>query len=174
MGIPVSLVGNDPIDAGEAINLSGPSGTATITPSNGGIAFEFNLIPNTGGTINFDNGVGGVDVGTFTTRITIPAPLVWTNQRSIGSVNRAEGVTLTWSGGAPNMYVTIMGGPGLGPYFNCSTRVSAQRFTVPATVLLSLPASATVAANSFLELENVVNTQTFAAPKLDVGFVSAT
>src|SRR5205823_3513370 len=101
------------------------------------------FIPATGGPFTFDNGSGGSDVGHFTKTLDMPAPIVWTNQTNITAVNRGQGVTVTWSGGAPGTFVTITGssaatvnGRNLSTAFTCQAPVSALSFTVPSHVLL--------------------------------------
>jgi hypothetical protein len=96
--------------------------------------FNAGFIPNTGGTFTFDhvpNDPENADIkAPIGAKITIPAPLVWTNQRTITSVNRSQGVTITWTGGDPGTYATIIGSSvassdsPVGSYFNCSASYS--------------------------------------------------
>jgi hypothetical protein len=103
--------------------------------------------------------------------------LVWTNP--VTAINRAQGQTVTWTGGAPGTYVTITGlsstGTGLtltNVSFFCLAPVSAGQFAVPSWVLLALPVSST---GSF-GLYNYSNPQSFTASGLDfasaLGFTS--
>ncbi len=97
------------------------------------------------------SGSGGRDVGGFTTSITVPPPLVWTNPPAGNTpVARASGLTVNWSGGDP-YGVVFIGGQGFiltapgsntvfaGVQFQCSARASAGTFTIPPAVLLTLP-----------------------------------
>jgi uncharacterized protein (TIGR03437 family) len=94
-------------------------------------------------------GTGGADVGAFSLNLAVPAPLVWSNQAAVvaSPIIRAQGQTVTWTGGDPGSYVTILGTSptaGANPTsvsFICTAPISAGRFTIPAPVLLALPAS---------------------------------
>ena len=83
-----------------------------------------------------------------------------TNQKSVTTVTRADGVIVTWTGADPNGYVIVSGtslsaaGPGAG--FNCTTRAGAGTFTVPAAVLLALPPSAILEEDGQLQPEGAL------------------
>jgi hypothetical protein len=84
-------------------------------------------------------------------------------------VNRAGGVTVTWSGGAPGTYVQISGSSTIQSMtvsFVCNAPVSALQFRVPPEVLLALPASN----DGTLALDNVALPQSCTAPGLDLGY----
>jgi hypothetical protein len=155
----VSITG---LDAG-TITLSGPAGSQQLTPaaSQPG-AYESilpkGLIPAAGGSFVF-NGDGGKDVRAFSTTISYSNPIVWTNMGLNPSVDRASGVTVTWSGGAPMSYMLISGtstSATIGSFgsvsagFICYAPVSADTFTVPPFVLLGMPAG-----KGSLTVENV-------------------
>ena len=180
-------------DAGQAINIGSPIGKATLNPSgdDDGSYDEFLgsdttlpiFIPTAGGSLSFDNGAGGSDVGAFTANLALGAPLVWSNEASITTVNRSNGVTVNWTGGASNSYVQISGmsvtGSGtlavLNGYFNCAAPVSARQFTVPPAVLLALPPGGSGPPSEpfgTLSVSNITGQQ-FTAPGLDLGLVSA-
>ena len=97
------------------------------------------FIPDSGGTFNFDNGPGGPDIGAFKASLTLGTPLVWSNAANITTVNRSNGVTVTWTGGSPNSYVQVSGtavaasgSPGaVAVFFTCAAPVAANQFTVP-------------------------------------------
>jgi hypothetical protein len=146
------------------------------------------FIPDAGGTFVFDNGAGGPDVGAFEALLTLSPPLVWTNIDNISPVNRSAGLTFTWQGGQPNTYVTINGtaagwnGTDFGAAaFTCLAPVEAQTFTIPQTVMLSLPASVsavtvngvTLGQWSSLSISNSSVPQSFTAPGLDRGTMNA-
>jgi uncharacterized protein (TIGR03437 family) len=106
-------------------------------PGGGGAPF---LDP---GAFTIDNGAGAV-VGGFRTQLTIPANFSWTNEAAVNTVNRAAGQEFTWSGAGANSTVVIFGFSfdgvaKVGGGFYCLERGSANRFTVPASVLLALP-----------------------------------
>jgi hypothetical protein len=146
------------LDAG-TITVSGPglSGTRTITKTSpgAGILLYGVVLDNTAttlaaGTYNITGG-GGPDVGPFTASYTVPPVFAWTNQSSLSTVVRANGATVTWSGGDPAGYVTIGGQSDLfgstaattvSVSFTCTARVTDGSFTIPPVVLLALPPTA--------------------------------
>lgn len=100
------------------------------------------------GTITV-SGPGGSDVHGFSTSITLPALPTMTSPPpdSINptSVTRANGLTVTWSGGSPTGYVELNGFSNSdntganGVSFQCSVQAGSGTFTVPPSVLLALP-----------------------------------
>jgi uncharacterized protein (TIGR03437 family) len=176
------------LNAGSAINLSGPQGNQALTFQSGlylNPTPPTSFIPTSGGVFNFNNGSGGPDVGGFTTSVTVAAPLVWTNMSAITSVTRSKGVTVNWTGGNSSTYVEIEGSAfsgssqtSVGGYFYCTAPVSAGTFTVPASVLLSLPpwgsvteSGVTIPIPGTLVVGNYSNPVQFTASGLDFGFV---
>jgi hypothetical protein len=170
------------LDAG-TITVTGPSGTQPVPaiPSLAGAYGTGDLpsgfVPTSGGSFVF-NGSGGKDVGAFTATVNYANPLVWTNMNAISVVNRSEGVTVIWTGGDRNGYVSIVGTsaspetpstPVLGAGFFCYAPVSAGQFTVPSYVLLAMPIGM-----GSLTLQNTTTQATFSAPGLDYlyGFAS--
>ncbi|HLG99355.1 MAG TPA: hypothetical protein VKX49_23800 [Bryobacteraceae bacterium] len=147
------------LDAGQ-VTVTGPGlGTRTLGKSatSGLIIYQLQL-DNTATTFTEGNytftGAGGPDVGPFTATYAMPQPLVWTNQAALATVNRADGATVTWTGGDPNGYVTITGqsiytgssaATSASASFTCVARVSDGSFTVPPIVLLQLPPSGSTA-----------------------------
>jgi uncharacterized protein (TIGR03437 family) len=146
-----------PLDAGAAITVNGPGtfGTKTLQKSTlGNFIFYGGQFDQTATTLvpgayTF-TGPGGADVGQFTANYALPAIFTWTDQSSITTVNRANGVTVHWTGGNPTGYVTISGSSTyygasaattVVASFTCNARVSDGSFTVPSAVLLALPPS---------------------------------
>lgn len=145
------------LDAGPSITVAGPGtfGSKTLQKTTfGGSSFygaQFDqtattLVP---GAYTF-TGPGGADVGPFTANYTVPPIFTWTDQSSITSVTRGNGVTVHWTGGNPSGYVIITGlstfnggtaATTITVSFTCTARVSDQSFTVPPVVLLALPPS---------------------------------
>jgi len=142
------------LDAG-TITVSGPgiTGSRQIAKSNAGGFLIYGLIlDNTAttlqaGTYNF-TGAGGPDVGPFTATYTMPPVFTWTNQSSLTTIVRANGATVTWTGGDPAGYVAISGSSALigataadtaTVSFTCTARVTDGSFTIPPIVLLALP-----------------------------------
>lgn len=158
------------LDAG-TVSVQGPAGTYPLTQISKG-TYDSQLpataIPATGGAFLF-SGSGGADVGAFTATVNLPNPiLTWTNQSAAATVNRAQGLQVTWTGGAPGTYVFISGsssGNGVAGGFSCYAPQSALQFTVPAYVLSVLPAG-----QGSVLLENLTSYSTFSAPNLNYGF----
>jgi hypothetical protein len=140
-----------------------PGGDGTVPAS---------FIPTGGGNFTFV-GTGGKDVGAFNASLTLPLPFSWTNASSISNIARSQGVNVTWTGGAANTYVQITGGSSttvngktVSVSFSCQAPQSAGQFTVPAPVLLALPAG-----NGSLDVANYSNIKTFTATGLDLGYL---
>jgi uncharacterized protein (TIGR03437 family) len=141
------------LDAGPRLTVVGPKASgAAIRASNGGYSALLGGGPVlsilTDGQYTVDNGSGGADIGAFKASTQAVSTATWTNMSSITSVNRAEGVQVTWSGGDPNGFVRIQGSvggsevadlPGEFQVFTCLERTSAGKFTVPPAVLQALP-----------------------------------
>ena len=99
-------------------------------------------------------GSGGKDVGTLSIGLDLPPlALTWTN-RSIGTIARSNGATVTWSttGAASGSTVEISGysvsgatqASAVGAGFICTANAADGTFSIPAVVLRALPASATL------------------------------
>jgi len=122
-------------------------------------------------------GSGGKDVGAFTTSIDVPpAPFVWTNIPSVTTpIDRSKDLTLTWTGGAPNTQVTVVGGGlanGVASGFLCAAAVSAGQITIPSYALLSVPPTT---ASSLVPGQLIVGNRlvtTFTAPGLDISSIA--
>jgi uncharacterized protein (TIGR03437 family) len=172
------------LDAGPSITVTGPQGSLGLTPitfagqtlkTYSATSVPTNFIPATGGPFTFDNGSGGADIGHFNTTTTSPTSFTWTNPSAVTVITRGSGVTVTWSGGAPGVTVTIIGsssalvnGQTVTGSFTCVAPLSVQQFTVPAPVLLALPAG-----SGNLALQDSTAPQGFPATGLDVGYVSS-
>lgn len=131
------------------ISIKGPAGlSVTLTKFAG--AFYANLpdgsIPSTGGTFTF-TGTGGKDVEAFTSTLNLSSPLLtWTNSSSITTVNKNQGLHVTWTGGNPGTYVLVTGastarinGTTVSRDFECKVATEAGEFTVPSYILQALP-----------------------------------
>jgi uncharacterized protein (TIGR03437 family) len=159
------------------ITISGPNGSATLTPENIGIGssavglsfaqLASGFIPSSGGAFTF-SAPAGTNVGSFSVTLNFPNPLLsWTNTAADASISRASGVTVNWNGGAPGTYVTIGGSSssataGISASFSCTAPVSAGTFTVPNAILLTLPAG-----TGTLSVGNSTNFQSFTATGVD-------
>jgi uncharacterized protein (TIGR03437 family) len=161
------------IDVGP-ISVTNPSGTQQALTEQSTL-FGFysaqlpsGFVPAAGGNFTF-NGSGGNGIGAFTAPLSFPNPLQWTNSSADGTIGRAQGVTVNWTGGTNGTYAQITGNSssstGFYASFTCDALVSAHTFTVPAPVLLSLPAG-----TGTLTVSNYTNPASFSATGLDFGF----
>jgi uncharacterized protein (TIGR03437 family) len=156
------------------ITVSGPGGSLTTLTSipqlAGFYAGTLTSIPSTGGAYVFNGtaGSGANAVGAFTVTVNFPNPLiVWTNQNAAATVNRTQGLTVTWTGGSPGSYVFISGNATSGTAsgsFSCYAPQSAGTFTVPSYILLGLPSG-----SGNTSVQNSTNLVTFTASGLDFG-----
>jgi uncharacterized protein (TIGR03437 family) len=166
--------------AGSLIGLSGPAGQQLYAYNSGdyGGPLPASWTAAAGETFSFMDGLGPVQttgLGAFNTSVSFPAPLEWTNQSSIGTISRPQGVELTWTGGDANGVVAIRGtafGPsGSQPTstsFMCSAPASLGQFTVPSSVLQALPVGP-----GTLPLENQSAPQNISASGLNAGYLYA-
>ena len=78
----------------------------------------------------------------FSLAIDVPTPFAVTNQAALGSINRSQGATVTWTGGFPNGEILVAGGsPGpMGSVnFSCYGWSDSGQLTIPPSILLALP-----------------------------------
>ena len=184
------------LDAGPSIGVSGPAGSRTLNRLAAASSLGFysaELGPGVPGNY-LDQGAytitgpGGASVGAFTAKLSLPPALVWTNQSSVTTVNRAAGQTVTWTGGDPAGYVNIDGSnfnlsgttlQPVGAFFHCEARVSDGSFNIPAVVLLSLPAGSGISVGGIsiptgsLSVGASTVPTIFTAPGLDLASASA-
>lgn len=170
------------LDAGPTLTVSGPGGeqgsASPVTLKDGTMgdyrgSLPGGFIPNGGGTFTFSNGSGSTAIGSFgAAAITVPPPLVWTNMNGISTINKSQGVTVTWSGGSPGTFVVIQGEAKITPTatqtvaFACAASVDSGQFTIPPSLLLAMPVG-----NGDLLVNNVTFPAPFSAPGLDLGSV---
>jgi uncharacterized protein (TIGR03437 family) len=146
---PTYAVFQSGIDAGPSLTVKGPKGSSPMAKTVvAGQPTDYfaTLGPGYFAPGNYTvTGTGGADVGPLTAALTIPPLATWTNQAQLSTVTRANGLTITWSGGA-SQYLLISGGSytsadlSTGAIFQCLAPGDAGTFTVPANVLLALPA----------------------------------
>jgi len=135
-----------PADAGKNVTIAGPSTTLTEAITDGKV-----VLSSTGGFLNPGtftlSGAGGTDIGQFKASINVPATPTWTGPSQAAltaGVPRANGLTLTWTGGSANGVVSItLQSPSdptsnNGATANCLVSGAAGTFTVPPYVLGSL------------------------------------
>lgn len=184
-GGPTDPTTPTPLDAGSAITVTGPNGMKTLTtiPQAPGI-YSGTLGSATSPYLVAGNytitGPGGKDVGPFSTNITLPPTLTWTNAASISNVIRANGQLITWTGGDPSGSIQISGYSALisgtsevVAGFECTVPDTPGQFTIPAPVLLALPAGTAGTPSGSLSVGAVTATKNFTATGLDLGYLSA-
>jgi uncharacterized protein (TIGR03437 family) len=144
------------LNAGPDLMVSGPGGTKTVpvtttsTISTGYFAEYLAIEPSVyiePGSYSVSNGSGGAGVSAFSAALTLPAAVVPANIPS--SVNRAQNLTLNWTGGAPFTVVGIFAfngvlvtaSPSLSSYayIMCSAPAASGTFTIPSAILNLLP-----------------------------------
>jgi uncharacterized protein (TIGR03437 family) len=178
------------LDGGASISVNGSGRTRTLPKAPDG-TYPANLGDGTAGNyldpgVYTVTGTGGANVGSFTTSVTVPQPLVWTNPPANNTpVPRANGMTINWTGGDPNGFVFIegQGGTATAPNsntalgaaaFQCEARASAGTFFIPPSVLLTLPPfNANPGARptfGFVQIRGRASPSTFTASGLDFGF----
>ena len=167
------------IDAGTSLTLNGPNGSKVMSKTvTAGQPTDYFISIGQGyySPGNYTvTGPGGADVGPFTAMLAIPSLAVWTNQASLTTVTRANGLTVTWTGGA-SQYILITGGSftdtslNTGAIFFCLASGDAGTFTVPASVLLTLPAVA-ASPNGYLTFQPAASPVTFTATGLTLGSI---
>jgi hypothetical protein len=163
------------LDAG-TLSVTGPAGTQTLTLRSGqyAVTLPTGFIPALGGTFTFNATGGttpGASVGAFSASLNFSAPLVWSNMSSITAVNRAQGLTINWTGGGSNSFVIIEGGSTdsssqVGVGFTCFAAASAGQFTIPGFILSAMPAG-----TGSLEVGAETGRGSFSASGLDQGSV---
>lgn len=92
-------------------------------------------------------GSGGTDVGAFSASLTLPPAVVWTNRDNIQTIPRNQDLTVTWNGSDPERQIVAVYALSQGDTQGntavavCAASAAAGALTVPAWVLLELPAS---------------------------------
>lgn len=126
-------------------------------------------------------GPGGANVGVFSASITWPAAFVWSNRDATTAVNRASGLTVDWTGGDPQGFVSIFGysaaslvGKNIGAAFICLENANKGTLTVPSAITGSLPASATIQGIPFgsLSVTGISMPKSFTASGIDSGYIT--
>lgn len=141
------------LNAGQDLVITGPGGTKTVPVNSTGFYYAtLATAPSVyiqPGTYTVANGAGGTGVGALSTVLTLPSAVVPTNIPT--SVNRAQNLTLNWTGSSPFSVVSIFAYNGVlvksSPetssysYILCSANASSGSFTIPAAFLNLLPAN---------------------------------
>jgi hypothetical protein len=140
------------LDAG-TLTVTGPglSGT-TVTKTTNSQGATYALTPAAGtialgGTYTL-TGSGGTQVGPFTASATLPSSFTVTNWDSITSVNRANPLTVSWTGTGFDVVVIHVQGVTIGSTISnvlvsCPVAANLGTYTIPAAALALLPATST-------------------------------
>jgi uncharacterized protein (TIGR03437 family) len=172
--VPQSVLGT-PMDAGPAINLSGPDGAQQIAQAAGQITYSTLSSTTTPlidpGAYNVNNGGGGADVGGFQGAFTIPGAPQGI-QGGSSTIPTNSNLVLAWTSADPNSLVQILGlsadvNTNLGAVFECIALSSAQVFQVPSYVLSWLP---TTSSSVGLLSVSTIGQSRFQAPGLETGY----
>jgi hypothetical protein len=127
------------------VAITGPGGNQSVPVSSAGYyTGALATAPSTyiaPGAFTVSDGSGGTGVGAFTAALTLPPAVVPTSAPA--SVNRAQNLTLTWTGSAPFNEVGIFAfngvplGGGINAYVfvACNANASAGSFTIPSAFL---------------------------------------
>ena len=141
------------LNAGANLRLSQPNGSVATLASSGGTGGQYaaNLNLYQPGVFTM-SGAGGPDVGAFSVPFTVPPALTWSNlDVTSGSViDRTQPLSIRWTGGDPLGFVDVYVRAGLDNsdvqvIADCAAPVSAGSVSIPASVLLALPAPASLA-----------------------------
>lgn len=176
------------LDAGAAINISGPKGErqlAKITNTNGSYLgfltsplnpFESYLDP---GTYGVNNGAGGADVGAFAFTENLPAFYQWTNKAAITTISRSQSLTVTWtptnnaSGGISIVGTSYSIPKKVASALYCYADPALGTFTIPSHILSGMVQSDAGGVSDFpagsLTVGGVADPKYFTAPGLDLG-----
>jgi uncharacterized protein (TIGR03437 family) len=134
------------LNAGPSFTFSGPgipAGTSvgTFTLPNG-LDYQYNPPSNTmvpGGTYTMTS-PGGTQVDPFTATATVPSSFTVTNWSSLNLVNRAQPLTVNWTGSGFDQIQIYIQGPSTA--VRCTVPASLGSYTIPAAALGYLPATA--------------------------------
>jgi hypothetical protein len=136
------------LNAGMAVTFTPPSGSVLTLKSTKGVG-DYTDTPNPtsllpAGLYTASDGSGGAGAGPFSVNFAVEPFVTWTNQNSLANtaINRAQPLTIQWSGAAANTYVDIVGSTAYGSgeiQFECAVPAGPGQFIVPPAVLLALP-----------------------------------
>ncbi len=163
-----------PIDAGLALNLTGPQGALLLNQqpvsdtTDYGATVPQSFVTAAGGNYVFTNFSGGTDVQGFSTILSVPANFAWTNSAALATADR-QGAMVTWSGGTTAAYILITGSADStdsSARFVCRAPVAPGQFTIPATTLMALPSG-----SGYLGVVAIGSRLSFTAPGLDFGYL---
>jgi len=94
-------------------------------------------------------GLGGGDIGRFSSEVTIPPELVWSNRGAVLEIQRAKGVTVRWSPKDKDRLITVIaaavdGVTGATGLCLCVAPKGSSSFFIPPESLANLPVTSGV------------------------------
>jgi uncharacterized protein (TIGR03437 family) len=151
--VPQGSTVSGALDAGTRFQVTGPGGQKSVplvgTAGPIGSFLPLYSLPNSlflaAGNYTV-SAAGGANVAAFQAAITMPSQLTWSNRDQTTNLIRSQPLTLSWTGGAANQTVVILGGDSDLPsnssaVFLCVAPSGANSFTVPPAVLSAIPAT---------------------------------
>lgn len=182
------------LDGGPALQVTSSGASESVTPVSAVPQFYESILGQqptpTGGSplfFGFPGAFsltipGGTGVLQAQVQGTTPTPLQWTNRASLSTtLNRASGLTITWSGGNPATDVALIGAWANNDAANsaalvmCVAPIAAGSFTIPSQILATLPPTpaSAVRVPAWIGLASapLLNPGTFSAGGLNAGFL---
>lgn len=171
------------LDAGPSLTVSGPPGFLSLkqNPNSRGEytgLFASSVIgPNVPSGSYTITGSGGKDVGPFSVAVTVGNHLAISNKSSLAIIDRAQPLTVTWTGGVSGKYIVISGytpssalngvyNPNT--YFGCGADAGSGSFTIPSYILSSL--NSTVSGAGILGIASHPLSNQITIPGMDLAY----
>jgi hypothetical protein len=139
----VPITGFTTLDAGSSFTVTGPQGNLHLGNPGKDVTLSASgkfLVPGAY-TIT---GTGGANVGSFSAAVAIPLPSTLVSPVNNSTATRANGMTVTWTGGSGNLQVEVNScsnnSCSNGASAVCIVPATAGTFTVPPYILEALPA----------------------------------
>jgi uncharacterized protein (TIGR03437 family) len=135
------------------------------------------------GRYTIGNGAGGNDVGVFNFTRGVPDFAPWANRNAIATINRAQGLTITWEPDLNSAALVVISGYSLSvpkkvaSSLVCTAPGAPGTFTVPPSVLAAMVESdggvLPILQTGSLSFGGVARPVRFEAPGIDVGIFSS-
>ena len=175
------------LDAGSALQMQGPRGNESIPRNSAGtyaktLTQVTPLEPTLSDYLDYGiytvTSMGGADVSAHSADITIGEPFIWSNRNELTTIERSQPLILRYTGGVAGQQIRVYGNSPYtiqedtygGAAFFCVGEGNLGSFTIPATVLNTLPDSPISDTNQptgVLSLEGV-QSNSFIIPGFDL------
>lgn len=170
---PADPVRFDALDAGPALNITGPAGTRQLQrQTTGDYSASFGDSYLSPGSYSVDNGAGGTDVGAFHATFNVPLPVRWLNKAISGENVSPE---LDWTGGDENGFVVItsVAQNNLSSATTiCTERTATARFRIPSYAYAITGVDGVFGANpNTVSIGTASPPARFNAPGIDIGLI---